>query len=102
MTTTKLPKRLGFFTRVLDQADAAERYRLATEQIIHAERCGCHHRQRRPGREHEAAWHVPGPELRVEQVQRLHPHERVEPAQQQVGDPLRATTPLPRRPWRPI
>jgi putative FMN-dependent luciferase-like monooxygenase len=39
---TKLPslKRLGFFTRLLDQADAAERYRLATAQIAHAERCG--------------------------------------------------------------
>jgi len=35
-----MPKRLGFFTRLLDQADAAERYRLATAQIIHAERCG--------------------------------------------------------------
>src|SRR5712692_3729253 len=33
-------KRLGFFTRLLDQADAAERYRLATAQIMHAERCG--------------------------------------------------------------
>ena len=33
-----LPKRLGFFTRLLDQVDAAERYRLATAQIIHAER----------------------------------------------------------------
>jgi putative FMN-dependent luciferase-like monooxygenase len=33
-------KRLGFFTRLLDQADAAERYRLATAQIAHAERCG--------------------------------------------------------------
>ena len=40
MTTAKLPKRLGFFTRLLDQADPAERYRLATAQIIHAERCG--------------------------------------------------------------
>src|SRR4029077_15652817 len=30
----------GFFTRLLDQADAAERYRLATAQIIHAEHCG--------------------------------------------------------------
>ncbi len=39
---TKLPalKRLGFFTRLLDQADAAERYRLATAQIAHAERWG--------------------------------------------------------------
>ena len=37
MTTAK---RLGFFTRLLDQADAAERYRLAAAQIAHAERCG--------------------------------------------------------------
>jgi putative FMN-dependent luciferase-like monooxygenase len=34
------PKRLGFFTRVLDIADPAERYRLATAQIVHAEHCG--------------------------------------------------------------
>jgi putative FMN-dependent luciferase-like monooxygenase len=34
------PKRLGFFTRLLDQAPAAERYFLATEQILHAERFG--------------------------------------------------------------
>ncbi len=40
MSTVPSPKRLGFFTRLLDQADAAERYRLATQQIIHAERCG--------------------------------------------------------------
>ena len=40
MTTAKPPIRLGFFTRLLDQADAAERYRLATAQIVHAERCG--------------------------------------------------------------
>jgi putative FMN-dependent luciferase-like monooxygenase len=39
MTTATL-KRLGFFTRLLDQADPAERYRLATAQIVHAERCG--------------------------------------------------------------
>lgn len=32
--------RLGFFTRLLDQADPAERYRLATAQIVHAERLG--------------------------------------------------------------
>jgi putative FMN-dependent luciferase-like monooxygenase len=36
----KRPKRLGFFTRLLDQADPAERYRLATAQIVHAERLG--------------------------------------------------------------
>ena len=40
MTIAALPKRLGFFTRLLDQADPAERYRLATAQIIHAERFG--------------------------------------------------------------
>src|SRR5271154_4096416 len=40
VTTPKPPIRLGFFTRLLDQADAAERYRLAIAQIVHAERCG--------------------------------------------------------------
>jgi putative FMN-dependent luciferase-like monooxygenase len=41
MTTPKTqPKRLGFFTRVLDEVPPAERYRLATAQIAHAERCG--------------------------------------------------------------
>lgn len=33
-------KRLGFFSRVLDQTNAGERYRLLTEQILHAERLG--------------------------------------------------------------
>lgn len=32
--------RLGFFTRVLDQATPPERYRLALEQIVHAEKSG--------------------------------------------------------------
>src|SRR5437899_2463134 len=40
MTTPPSPKRLGFFTRLLDETTAAERYRLATQQIVHAERCG--------------------------------------------------------------
>ena len=40
MTTAKPPIRLGFFTRLLDQADAAERYRLAIAQIAHAESYG--------------------------------------------------------------
>ncbi|MBM3647835.1 MAG: putative FMN-dependent luciferase-like monooxygenase [Alphaproteobacteria bacterium] len=40
MTTLASPKRLGFFTRLLDQTSAAERYWLATQQIMHAERCG--------------------------------------------------------------
>lgn len=33
-------KRLGFFTRLLDDVPAAERYSLAMDQICHAERCG--------------------------------------------------------------
>ena len=40
MTTQSSIKRLGFFTRVLDQTNATERYRLATEQIAQAEKCG--------------------------------------------------------------
>jgi len=40
MTIATPPRRLGFFTRLLDQAEPAERYRLATEQIVHAERLG--------------------------------------------------------------
>src|ERR671918_329549 len=38
--TKTTPKKLGFFTRLLDETTAAERYRLAPEQIVHAERCG--------------------------------------------------------------
>lgn len=38
--TSPRPLRLGFFTRLLDVATAAERYRLGAEQIVHAERCG--------------------------------------------------------------
>lgn len=34
------PKRLGFFSRLLDKTNAAERYRLVTEQIVQAERSG--------------------------------------------------------------
>ena len=40
MTLATLPRRLGFFTRLLDQAEPAERYRLAIAQIVHAERLG--------------------------------------------------------------
>lgn len=35
-----MTKRLGFFTRLLDDTNAAERYRLATAQIVQAERSG--------------------------------------------------------------
>jgi putative FMN-dependent luciferase-like monooxygenase len=34
------PRRLGFFSRLLDDAGPAERYRLATEQIVRAEEVG--------------------------------------------------------------
>jgi putative FMN-dependent luciferase-like monooxygenase len=40
VTDAKPKLRLGFFTRLLDQAAAAERYRLALAQIAHAENCG--------------------------------------------------------------
>ena len=40
MTTLPALRRLGFFTRLLDRTTAAERYRLATAQIVQAEKCG--------------------------------------------------------------
>lgn len=40
MTSKIAQKRLGFFTRLLDDVPAGERYRLAAEQIIHAEENG--------------------------------------------------------------
>jgi alkanesulfonate monooxygenase SsuD/methylene tetrahydromethanopterin reductase-like flavin-dependent oxidoreductase (luciferase family) len=40
MTSTTTGKRLGFFSRLLDEAEAGERYRLAAEQIAHAEAAG--------------------------------------------------------------
>lgn len=40
MPETGLPKRLGFFTRLLDDASPADRYRFAAEQIVHAEANG--------------------------------------------------------------
>jgi putative FMN-dependent luciferase-like monooxygenase len=40
MTAKISIKRLGFFTRLLDETTAAERYRLALAQIGEAERCG--------------------------------------------------------------
>jgi putative FMN-dependent luciferase-like monooxygenase len=40
MTISPQPKRLGFFTRLLDEGSASERYRLAAAQIVHAERNG--------------------------------------------------------------
>jgi putative FMN-dependent luciferase-like monooxygenase len=68
MTTTKLPKRLGFFTRLLDLADPAERYRLATAQIIHAERFGFDSAWVAQHHFHEDEGGLPGPLVCLAQV----------------------------------
>jgi putative FMN-dependent luciferase-like monooxygenase len=68
MTTAKLPKRLGFFTRLLDLADPAERYRLATAQIVHAERCGFDSAWVAQHHFHEDEGGLPGPLVFLAQV----------------------------------
>lgn len=40
MPNSHLPKRLGFFTRLLEDASPGDRYRFAVEQIVHAEQNG--------------------------------------------------------------
>ncbi|WP_376093711.1 putative FMN-dependent luciferase-like monooxygenase [Roseomonas sp. CCTCC AB2023176] len=40
MAPQPVRKRLGFFTRVLDETNPGERYRLGIEQIVHAEHIG--------------------------------------------------------------
>ena len=54
-------KRLGFFTRLLDQASPAERYRLAAEQIRHAERAGLDSAWIAQHHFHEAEGGLPAP-----------------------------------------
>src|SRR5215475_13240413 len=54
-------KRLGFFTRLLDQAGPAERYRLATEQIVQAEKCGLDSAWIAQHHFHEAEGGLPAP-----------------------------------------
>lgn len=54
-------KRLGFFTRLLDDTSPAERYRLATEQIVHAERVGFDSAWVAQHHFHEAEGGLPGP-----------------------------------------
>src|SRR5678816_2340339 len=68
MTTAKRPKRLGFFTRLLDLADPAERYRLATAQIIHAERFGFDSAWVAQHHFHEDEGGLPGPFVFLAQV----------------------------------
>jgi putative FMN-dependent luciferase-like monooxygenase len=54
-------KRLGFFTRLLDEATPAERYRLATEQIRHAEAAGLDSAWIAQHHFHEAEGGLPAP-----------------------------------------
>ena len=65
MTEATLPKRLGFFTRLLDRADPAERCRLATAQIIHAERSGFRSAWIARHHFHEDEGGLPAPFVRV-------------------------------------
>ena len=68
MTIATLPKRLGFFTRLLDQTDPAGRYRLAIEQIIHAERLGFHSAWIAQHHFHEDEGGLPAPFVFLAQV----------------------------------
>jgi len=63
-----MSKRLGFFTRLLDQTDAAERYRLATAQIVHAESRGFHSAWVAQHHFHEDEGGLPGPFVFLAQV----------------------------------
>lgn len=54
-------KRLGFFTRLLDETTAAERYRLALAQIQQAERCGYQSAWIAQHHFHEAEGGLPAP-----------------------------------------
>jgi putative FMN-dependent luciferase-like monooxygenase len=54
-------KRLGFFTRLLDSAPPAERYRLAAEQIRHAEKAGLDSAWIAQHHFHEAEGGLPAP-----------------------------------------
>lgn len=66
--TTLQPKRLGFFTRLLDEGSAGERYRLATEQIVHAERNGFETAWVAQHHFHEAEGGLPSPFVFLAQV----------------------------------
>ncbi|MEE8729249.1 MAG: putative FMN-dependent luciferase-like monooxygenase [Rahnella inusitata] len=61
-------KRLGFFTRLLDNTSAQERYRLATEQIIHAEQLGFDSAWVAQHHFHEAEGGLPAPLVFLAQV----------------------------------
>lgn len=61
-------KRLGFFTRLLDDTSPQERYRLATEQIIHAEQQGFDSAWVAQHHFHEAEGGLPAPLVFLAQV----------------------------------
>ncbi|MDR6289004.1 putative FMN-dependent luciferase-like monooxygenase [Inquilinus ginsengisoli] len=67
-TTAVNAKRLGFFTRLLDEASAGERYRLATEQIVAAERHGFDSAWVAQHHFHEAEGGLPAPLVFLAQV----------------------------------
>src|SRR5580704_2615912 len=68
MTAKTKSKRLGFFTRLLDETSPAERYRLATEQIVHAERHGFDSAWVAQHHFHEAEGGLPAPFVFLAQV----------------------------------
>lgn len=63
--------RLGFFTRLLDEGSAAERYRLALAQIRHAEACGFDSAWVAQHHFHEAEGGLPSPFVLLAQVAAL-------------------------------
>jgi putative FMN-dependent luciferase-like monooxygenase len=65
---TVTAKRLGFFTRLLDEASPAERYRLATEQIVFAEAQGFDSAWVAQHHFHEAEGGLPAPLVFLAQV----------------------------------
>ena len=77
MTTSSQPKRLGFFTRLLDEGSAAERYRLATQQIIHAEKYGFDSAWVAQHHFHEAEGGLPAPLVFLAQVAARTSHIRL-------------------------
>lgn len=62
------PKRLGFFTRLLDLVEPAERYQLALAQVLHAERCGFHMAWVAQHHFHEHEGGLPAPFVFLSQV----------------------------------
>jgi putative FMN-dependent luciferase-like monooxygenase len=77
VTTERPPLRLGFFTRLLDRTDAAERYRLAMAQIVHAEACGFNSAWVAQHHFHEDEGGLPAPFVFLSQVAARTTHIRL-------------------------